>query len=202
MGLREQRMTRTRRELARTARRLTIERGLAGFTIDELCEIVGVSRRTFFNYFPSKEDAVVGHAADGLDDEALEFFVAMRPRVDGISPNLLDDLAAVAIASVGPEFEESPDGGLDDPGAVVAREPQLLARFTTAGAEVEARLVNAVERREGLLPGDPVARTAVLLIGTLIRDAAERRLRHETASFADALLDSVADAKRLLQPER
>src|SRR3954471_703362 len=47
-GLVERRMADTAERMMAVARRLTAERGLSGFTIDELCADVGVSRRTFF----------------------------------------------------------------------------------------------------------------------------------------------------------
>ncbi|MGC0239677.1 hypothetical protein [Arthrobacter sp. SD76] len=31
-----------------------------------MCEAAGISRRTFFNYFPTKEDAIIGHAEDDI----------------------------------------------------------------------------------------------------------------------------------------
>ncbi len=48
--------------------------GLNGFTIEQLCEDVGVSRRTFFNYFPSKEDAIIGHFLDQFPADAIATF--------------------------------------------------------------------------------------------------------------------------------
>src|ERR1700712_2523037 len=54
------RQQRTREQLISAARRLTATHGLSGFTVQELSDQVGVSRRTFFNYFASKEDAVLG----------------------------------------------------------------------------------------------------------------------------------------------
>ena len=42
------------------AQRLTLERGLDGFTMDDLAALAEVSRRTLFNYFPGKDDAVLG----------------------------------------------------------------------------------------------------------------------------------------------
>ncbi|MBG6191909.1 AcrR family transcriptional regulator [Arthrobacter sp. CAN_A212] len=45
----------TRSAICDTARRLTIDKGLSGFTVEELCEQVGISRRTFFNYFPPRK---------------------------------------------------------------------------------------------------------------------------------------------------
>ena len=60
MSTRERRKAETAQGLKDAARRLIIANGLTGFTIEELCEEVGVSRRTFFNYFPSKESAIIG----------------------------------------------------------------------------------------------------------------------------------------------
>ncbi|QLQ10316.1 MAG: TetR family transcriptional regulator [Nocardioidaceae bacterium] len=55
-----QRREQTHREIVRCAQVLADEHGLDGFTMDELAEAVGVSRRTLFNYVPSKIDAVLG----------------------------------------------------------------------------------------------------------------------------------------------
>lgn len=54
-GLRELRRRETERRIVRHTLRLTADRGFDGFTVQELAEAVGISRRTFFNYFPSKE---------------------------------------------------------------------------------------------------------------------------------------------------
>ncbi|UFU04104.1 TetR/AcrR family transcriptional regulator [Ruania suaedae] len=57
-GLRERKRAQTRSELARAAFTLARERGVDGFTIDEVAETTGVSRRTFFNHFSGKEEAI------------------------------------------------------------------------------------------------------------------------------------------------
>ena len=43
---------------------LADERGFDGFTMEDLADAAGVSRRTLFNYFPGKADAVLGEAHD------------------------------------------------------------------------------------------------------------------------------------------
>jgi AcrR family transcriptional regulator len=47
-----------RRELVGAAARLFDERGYDDTTVDDIAAAAGVGRRTFFRYFPSKEDAV------------------------------------------------------------------------------------------------------------------------------------------------
>ena len=45
---------------------LACEHGLANTTVEAISEAAGVSKRTFFNYFPTKEDAILGVQAPTL----------------------------------------------------------------------------------------------------------------------------------------
>jgi len=169
------------------ARRLTAERGLSGFTVEELCEQVGISRRTFFNYFDTKEQAVIGQHEDWLDGPTVEAFLAARPAgTVGLSPTLMSDLADLAIAHmhlVGVTTDEAREFI-----AAVDREPQLLRAFINANAEQERRLTELVARREGLPATDPVAHTAVVLFGGLVRRSADQFFTPGNAQPFDGLL--------------
>ncbi|MEL4503674.1 TetR family transcriptional regulator [Luteococcus sp. H138] len=59
-GLRERKKRQTRHGLHRAAIVLVSERGLSGVTTDDIARAAGVSPRTFFNYFPTKEAALMG----------------------------------------------------------------------------------------------------------------------------------------------
>lgn len=67
-SLRDQKRKETSHALSKAAFEFTVERGLDGFTIDDIVQRVGVSRRTFANYFSCKEEAVAAFALEQLDD--------------------------------------------------------------------------------------------------------------------------------------
>lgn len=74
-GLRERKKQRTRQAIHASALRLVTDRGLAGVTVEEICDDAGVSPRTFFNYFPSKGNAALGLPAVSVPAEAHAAFV-------------------------------------------------------------------------------------------------------------------------------
>lgn len=68
--------------IAEAALALFDERGFDGVTIDEIASASGISRRSFFRYFATKEDIVVaGHAAFG---ERIVAHVKTRPRGEDV----------------------------------------------------------------------------------------------------------------------
>jgi len=58
-GLRERKRRDTRQRIAETGLRLFLEKGYEQTTLDLVAEAAGISRRTFFYYFDSKEDILL-----------------------------------------------------------------------------------------------------------------------------------------------
>lgn len=89
-GLRERKKRERGQALRRAAIELTLENGYSNVTVEDICARCNVSRRTFFNYFKSKEEALLGRDDTVFDDEDqpdIEAFEAGGP-----SGRLLADL--------------------------------------------------------------------------------------------------------------
>ena len=57
--------------MERAALELVIERGYDGVTVEDICARAEISKKTFFNYFPSKAAAIMGRLDSFPDDEQL-----------------------------------------------------------------------------------------------------------------------------------
>ena len=76
LGLREQKRLATRHRIEDAATRLVDESSFDEVTIEEICEAAGISRRTFFNYFSTKESAVIGATSEPLTEKQRNDFLS------------------------------------------------------------------------------------------------------------------------------
>jgi AcrR family transcriptional regulator len=79
-GLRERKKLETRRRLRQVALRLAGERGFEHVTIEDIAAGADVSTRTFFNYFGSKEEALI--SPDPTSAAELAQALAARPAAE------------------------------------------------------------------------------------------------------------------------
>jgi AcrR family transcriptional regulator len=184
-GLRERKKLDTYRAIAHAARQLVQQRGLDAVTVDQIAEAAGISTRTFFNYFPCKEDAVVGIDPAILTDLADE----VRRRPTGEEP-----IAALRAVLIG---RTAPDASLQRwqlRNELVARHPDLLPRHLSAMAGVEAALTGALAERAGTDPRrDP--RIAMLVAAALaaVRAGIAWWERSDRSQPLPAVLDAAFD---------
>ncbi len=137
-GLTERNKQRTRREIAEAAGQLFLERGYAATTVQEIANAADVSPRTFFRYFPCKEDVITAIASASMDD-VLEHLAG-----HDVSESLVSVLRATFSAVLGP--------AIDDPDA--ARAFQFMLRDTPAlrGRWLEEQRRNRDRLAEELRP--------------------------------------------------
>ena len=194
---RSARMQRTRLAITRCSRELTAERGLAGFTVEELCARVGISRRTFFNYFATKLDAVFGHTDDGVPEEALERFRQARPPgIEGISPTLLADLVELVVTQLRRDEEEilSAHGFFE----AAHREPELLAKMVEVGPERLKEFMALVAGREGVPADHPGLAMLVHTVKFATHQAIQRyAASSRETSLEDEFLDLMRHTRQL-----
>ena len=78
-GLRERKKRARRAALIDAAQQLVAAHGLDAVTVEMISAEAGVSARTFFNYFETKDDAVLGAEEFSLSDDDIRTFVDGGP---------------------------------------------------------------------------------------------------------------------------
>ncbi|GHI93535.1 MULTISPECIES: TetR/AcrR family transcriptional regulator [Streptomyces] len=148
-----------RAEITDTALRLFAENGFEATTIDQITSAVGISRRSFFHYFGSKEDLVLG------DTEALGESVraALEERPEDESAWTAIRAAFLTIRPADKTPEEQ---------FVLARlhheAPSLRARHLEKHLRWQTLLAPGVQRRLGLPPSpDPDPRALAFVAAAL-----------------------------------
>lgn len=162
VSLRERKRTDTFRSIHDAAAELVLERGMGSVTVDQIAQRAGVSQRTFFNYFPSKEDAVIGVRPPTLDDAHLEAFRdTSRGDLFTRSVELFADAMRASFVPA------------DDPHRrrrLVAAHPELSHRVKHTVAETERLALQVIEDEPESLPNSPeAARAMTYLAGAVVR---------------------------------
>lgn len=197
-GLRERKRQQTRKAVTAAARALTAAKGLSGFTVEEVCEQVGISRRTFFNYFPAKEDAILGHHDDEHPGELMAGFLAGGGEPGTISESLLADLIQLTLDIWASKVDAESATDVRQLIAAIKKEPQLMAKFVGASAEREAASRQLIAQREGVQADHPVVVMAVSMIGAVAHHAHESYFSaSNTRAFRDILLEDAQALKTL-----
>ncbi|MGI5156049.1 TetR/AcrR family transcriptional regulator [Microbispora sp. CA-102843] len=146
-GLRERKKAETRQAIHKASLRLAVERGLDHVTVDDIVEAANISRRTFSNYFGSKEDALLY----GEEERVRSLVRAVRER-----PAVESGWQALR-GAVREELEDvgEPDREWAVRTSLTKRHPSLLARQLANHAALERELVQAISDRDGA--GEPAA---------------------------------------------
>ena len=195
MGLQEKK-ERTRLTIQRKAIDLTLERGLAGFTMQELADAAGVSRSTLFNYFPGKVDAVLGVSksddagAAELERMLDDLLVAATPLEDAAK----QVQAILSLLELGDEYKAIYRLMLQ----AVERESRLKEAFDANNRQTVVWVASRLEQRFGDAVSPSDRELVAALVGSLLQEAIARYLdASPDQTLAQVFAGVIADASRL-----
>lgn len=143
MGLRERKKEQTRGALAAAAAHLFTQRGYEATTVEDIAAAADVSPRTFFRYYPAKEDVVT----EIFQSAGFDSYVDARPPGEPVTESL-----RAAAFSLLQTCADAPAPAL----AVlhmIATRPELRTRFAEVQRERLAALTGLVAIRLGAQAG-------------------------------------------------
>lgn len=110
---------------------LVLERGYTDVTVDMICAAAGVSQRTFFNHFKTKDAAILGSSVPKVDEKRTREFIAST------GPLLAE---AVGIVDLDKSFVNRAEPIYAERLQAIASHPELLARHMERFAAIDAEL--------------------------------------------------------------
>ena len=163
---RDRKRERTREQLIAAAYELFAERGYDAVTVGEIAERAWVSERTFFRYFPAKEDVLWPDSAGQL--AAFGATIVARPATER-------PLEAVqnAMLELGRAIGMDPAPALLR-ARIVAQTPALVARDLLEYSRWEEAVRDAIRERTAAADGDLAPAMTAVVAGGALRVAFDR----------------------------
>jgi AcrR family transcriptional regulator len=136
-GRRERKRRQTRERIEEAAMSLFLKRGFDGTTIEDITEAADVSKRSFFDYFPSKEEVVFAWQDSFAD--SLAAAVAERPADEPAVKVVEEALTSAIMAALDPQSLALHD--------LIRETPVLCARNQLKYTKLEQKLTDALLAR-------------------------------------------------------
>jgi AcrR family transcriptional regulator len=199
-GLRERKRRLTRQLISDAATTLFATRGFDNVRVAEVADRVGVSEKTIYNYFPTKEAMVLDTADEMVESLAL----ALRNRPPGSS---ITDAVVHALEADAARFDEAPDALQEFVPhfvGMIEHTPALHAAWLGLHARLAAVATEELAAQAGIDPRDPEPIAAGRAIIGLIEVGMQSRVRHTQdglrgEELRDAIGSDVRRAARLLE---
>lgn len=183
-GLRERKRKETLRRITDAGMCLFIDKGIDATTVDEIAAAAGISRRSFFHYFPSKDDILLSL------QQGMGGLIAERVRHGDATVSPLELIRAAVIATCA----EVPADDMMKIDRLMKASPAVQARKQASYVEHERTLFAALRERWP----DPARETGLRLVAMLaigaIRLATEALGQEDEERTLVALLDAAFDA--------
>ena len=179
--LRERNKARARAEIAEAALGLFTERGFEGVTVAEIVSAAGVSRRTFFRYFETKEDALLA--------DYPELNARLGEALAGSAEGGVLESVRAGLHTLADWYIERADAVLARSKVIREKSMNVAARNLEFLTQWEQVVAGAIAEALGEEPGDLVPRTAAAMIIGAFRAALTQWVRSECREDLHALTD-------------
>lgn len=136
-GLRARKRAATRENLETAAVTMVLANGPDHTTLDAICEAADVSTRTFFNYFDSKEDAILGLRDSAITAETVAAIYERHADADPVELTI-----RLMFGVLDPSISSSTL--FASRMAIVKEHPQLLGRMAAQMQRMTEQLTNAI----------------------------------------------------------
>lgn len=173
----------THSEIEQAAFRLFAQRGFEATTLDDIAREVGVSRRTLFRYFGSKNDIPWGQFDRTLAD--------FRALLDGMPEDLPLHEAVFRGVVAFNDFPEDAEPPHRDRMRLILQTPALQAHSMLRYRQWREVISDYVARRRGLDPDDLLPQAVGQVSLALALTAYERWLAHPDSTVPDLLREAL-----------
>lgn len=191
-GLRERKKQETRIALSWAAIRLTVERGLDNVRVEDIAAEVGVSTRTFSNYFTKKSEAIAARHVDRA--RAIVDELRTRPADEPIWDAVIHSVLSQFALGQDVDAHRVPDEQWLSGVRLMVAEPALQGEFFRAGAVVEAEFAAVIAERTGTdVVKDLYPRLMAGAVGVAINLATQQWLATEPPARMEPLLRDAFD---------
>lgn len=181
--LSERKRLAVQRELTAIALRLFLEEGYEATTVERIAEEAAISRRTFFRYFGSKEDLVVGKW-DLIGRDIVERLASRPPQEGGWVA--LRRAFDVVVDHYADSDRYTQSRALD---AVVTSSATLSAAYFARVDAIERRAAAVLNERGNYRDNDPIPRAMAGAASACLHSAMEAALDTQPKKFGKVLDD-------------
>ncbi|MFC7375793.1 TetR/AcrR family transcriptional regulator [Brachybacterium sp. GCM10030267] len=193
-SLRDRTRREVRRQIAQAATGLFVQQGFEATTVDQIAAQTGISRRSFFRYFASKEDVVVGELADrgAIVAAALAERPAEESPWDAMKAALLELQASMRVSD---EMELEFGRILYDTPSLRARHLEKQLSWQELLVPIMAERVRAADPDSAIEP-ELAAAAIVVASLTCLDVAGEHWIQQNGAVSLERLYDDAVAAVR------
>ncbi|MGH9171013.1 MAG: TetR/AcrR family transcriptional regulator [Acidimicrobiales bacterium] len=200
-GLRERKKRITRQLISDTATAMCLERGFDDVKVTEVADACGVSEKTVYNYFPTKESLLLDREAD----VAASIWRALGPASTAKSP--VDGFRQLLAGHLDEMEATWASGGLTTLrrfAELIEATPSLRAAERDMADRLARTATEAIAEQAGVSPEDPepqIAAAALMGLWTLQSEAIRRCAAEERspAETREVAVDVVNRAARLVE---